>query len=135
MVEPLSSYLPSGASEVPARGQVSLPDARLMVGYVLSSWMRWSGAELSFSWRGPVPVVTYGAPSLFGAIAAQLALSVSAVRSVALCSNCGEAYQPLRRAHPGERNYCPKIECRQRAARRDQMRDKRARERSTARNG
>jgi hypothetical protein len=127
-LQPLVSCLPGGADAWDFNDRrTTAVEARQMVAYVVNEWMSWAGSELRISWAGVSPEVTYGAPALFGALAVELALSLSTVRSVAFCDNCHRAYHPKRQPHPGERKYCPDDDCRIRAARRDQARARRAR--------
>lgn len=67
------------------------------------------------------------AHGVFGAIAQQLVFAVMN-STVAICTSCGEAYQPSRRPRPGQDSYCSEPDCKS-ASRREASRRSRGRRR------
>jgi hypothetical protein len=53
------------------------------------------------------PHLRVGGLELFGSIALQLAMAVTATAGLAFCSGCADAYIPERQPGAGRRNYCP----------------------------
>lgn len=73
-----------------------------------------SGIQPTLRWDGNAPTIGFGVfgairTSLFSALTMQLALVVSDCK-IAICTSCHQTYQPTRRTHPGQSNYC--IACR-----------------------
>lgn len=90
----------------------------------LTGWLSLGrvGARAQWSeWRSR-PELTVAAPTLFGAIARELAFQAGRVDGLYTCDGCGYPFSPARKPRAGERTWC--IDCREagepeRAAKRD----------------
>jgi len=88
------------------------------LGILINRQLRTSGIHPVVT-CSPSPMLTFGSyerMTLFAALTMQLAMVIVDCRD-AICSSCHERYQPERRPHAGQPNYCRKEEC-QRAANR-----------------
>jgi hypothetical protein len=93
-------------------------------------WLAYGAVQPVLAWsRKQHPTIEFEGHRLFGALAIQLLAAVSQT-GWAVCSGCGEVYDPgPRRPNPNRRNYCP--DCRERkVSTRDAMRDYRRRQAS-----
>lgn len=87
----------------------------MMVGHVVNEWLGIGDVRPRVHWHDeesiPAKLWTH-VGGLFGALAYQLAISLSSTRAVAVCSDCGFGYMPSRAPSPNRRNFCG--ECRDR---------------------
>jgi len=95
---------------------------------VVQDWLSLGDVQVHYTWDGH-PHFDLGGGNLFGAIGVQLALAVAKRDGLAICDECGEFFIPRRLNRPGSPRRCPKPECRDRAAKRESARRRRARER------
>ena len=79
----------------------SIGPATVMLGTTI--W--WFHRDMQRRWLPSSPHMQ--GTSLFGALAAQLLMTVSRTAGLALCSACGTLYTPKRRPNPNRRRYCP----------------------------
>jgi hypothetical protein len=87
---------------------------RIIIARVVNEWLTIGGVGPAVVWHhsDERPSIRFGGPSLFGALALQLALAVGQSRGLAICTHCGTKYPPAkRRPKTGQRHFCP--ECRE----------------------
>lgn len=103
----------------------------LIVTGVNTYWLGSGGVQPRIYWEASRPTITFECPKpygkLFGNLAVQLMMAISQLDSVAICSACGQSYEPKRRPKTNQRRYCP--DCKK-VARRDASADYRRRKRA-----
>jgi hypothetical protein len=82
--------------------------ARAFLEDSVKRWVAWGAVQPVLAWSVKrSPTIEFEGCGLFGALAAQLLAAVSGT-GWAVCSACGEMYDPgPRRPNPNRRNYCP----------------------------
>jgi len=83
----------------------------LVVDGVNTYWLGSGGVQPRIYWKASRPTITFECPKpygkLFANLAIQLMMAVSQLDSVAICSACGQSYEPKRRPKSNQRRYCP----------------------------
>jgi hypothetical protein len=80
--------------------------ARAFLEDSMKRWLSWGAVQPVLVWpANRDPTVEWEGFGLFGALAAQLLAAVSR-KGWALCSSCGEIYDPPRQPNPNRRNFC-----------------------------
>jgi hypothetical protein len=105
----------------------------LIVDGVNTYWLGSGSVQPRIYWKASRPTITFECPKpygkLFGNLAIQLMMAISQLDSVAICSACGQSYEPRRRPKNNQRRYCP--DCKK-VAQRDASADYRRRKSSAA---
>lgn len=134
--EPLIDFLPGGIVPGVVGGRLAVERARRLapvneqrslLAEVVQRWLTLGDVQVQYAWRGDRPHFDLGGGNLFGALGTQLALAVARKDGLAICDECGCFFVPKRAARPGAPRRCPN--CRDRAAKRESARRRRARER------
>jgi hypothetical protein len=103
----------------------------LIIDGVNTYWLGSGGVQPRMYWKESRPIITLECPKpygkLFGNLAVQLMMVISQLDSVAICSACGQSYEPKRRPKTNQRRYCP--DCKK-VALRDASADYRRRKRA-----
>lgn len=100
-----------GGNEVittPLTRREALAGQRGFLAGVVEEWLNLADVSLTVAWDEDRPLhLGYNAQGLFGAIAVDLALMLSGMKGVWLCSNCGGPYSNRKRApKTGCLHYC-----------------------------
>lgn len=74
-------------------------------------WLELGAVRPVIKWWEKRLVITFECDTdygvLFGNLAIQLMLAICKSSGMAICSNCGNSYSPMRRPKQGQRRYCP----------------------------
>jgi hypothetical protein len=74
----------------------------------VDDWLALGDVRPTINWsNGRLALTLSHHGMLFGALAAQLLLTIGRTSGLAICSECGSPYPPLRRPTRGQRNFCP----------------------------
>jgi hypothetical protein len=73
---------------------------------LINRWLLMCRFDFEFGRRGRPKPVQIGTPALFAHIGFQLALTISRIGGLAVCSFCGRSYSPKRKPNPNRENYC-----------------------------
>ncbi|HUG00648.1 MAG TPA: hypothetical protein VML95_02160 [Longimicrobiales bacterium] len=102
---------PTDVSGAPDGAGKTLEGDRYTLGRALDGWLAVGGVRARLEW-GPDqgrPKMSVGSPTLFGAIAREIAFVASGSGGLLQCHGCGALFTPDRKPRKGERPWC--VDC------------------------
>lgn len=103
---PQGAWQHLGGPPAPIGTDDGVETEKLYLGAFVENMLQMGDVRIGFSWADNVSEVDLVAPSMFSALAMQLALAVSRSDGLAICSNCARPFIPSRRPKPSQRRYC-----------------------------